>query len=198
MNVAEKGPQRTCIACRQTKSKKDLVRYVLAPDKSVLLDYRQHLPGRGGYTCFSAICIQDAVKRNGFQRCFKTQNLSVDAELLLNQLITAVDHKVTSLLGMARKSGQLISGSNAIIEALRKSASIALVVLAADISAAIGQKIEFLAEKSDIYCVRLYEKQQLGQILGKEERSVIAVQAGKLADSLLNELHKHRQLVREN
>jgi len=55
-----------------------------------------------------------------------------------------------------------------------------------------------LAEKSDIYCVQLYDKQQLGQMLGKEERSVIAVQAGQLADSLLNELHRHRQLVREN
>ncbi len=198
MSVAEKGPQRTCVACRLTKNKKELVRYVLAPDKSVLVDYRQHLPGRGGYTCFSVTCIQDAVKRNGFQRCFKTQNLSVDAEQLLGQLTTAVDQKVVSLLGMARKSGQLISGSNAIIEALRKTTTIALVVLAADISAAIGRKIELLAERSDIYCVRLYGKQQLGQMLGKEERSVIAVQAGKLADSLLNELHRHRQLVREN
>ena len=198
MSVAENGPQRTCVACRQTKSKKELVRYVLAPDRSVLVDYRQHLPGRGGYTCFSVTCIQDAVQRKGFQRCFKTQDLSVDAELLLDQLTTAVNQKIVSLLGMARKSGQLISGSNAIIEALRKTTSIALVVLAVDISTAIGQKIESLAERSDIYCVRLYEKQQLGQMLGKEERSVIAVQAGKLADSLLNELHRHRQLVREN
>jgi len=198
MNVAEKGPQRTCVACRQTKNKKELVRYVLAPDKTVLVDYRQHLPGRGGYTCFSAACLQDAVKRRGFQRCFKTQNLSVDAEELLKQLVAAVEQKVTSLLGMARKSGQLISGSNAIIDALRKTTSIALVILAVDISAAIGRKIEGLAGKSDIYCVQLYDKQQLGQMLGKEERSVIAVQAGQLADSLLNELHRHRQLVREN
>jgi predicted RNA-binding protein YlxR (DUF448 family)/ribosomal protein L30E len=198
MNSAESGPQRTCVACRQTKNKKELVRYVLAPDKTVLVDYRQHLPGRGGYTCFSVTCLQDAVEQRGFQRCFKTQNLSVDAEQLLGQLTAAVDQKVISLLGMARKSGQLISGSNAIIEALRKSASIALVIIAADISAAIGQKIEALAKRSDIYCVRLYDKLQLGQMLGKEERSVIAVQAGKLADSLLNELHRHRQLVREN
>ncbi len=198
MKSAESGPQRTCVACRQTKNKRELVRYVLAPDKTVLVDYRQHLPGRGGYTCFSVTCLQDAVKRRGFQRCFKTQNLSVDAGQLLEQLTDAVDQKIISLIGMARKSGQLISGSNAIIEALRKSATPTLVIIAADISAAIGQKIETLAARSDIYCVRLYDKLQLGQMLGKEERSVIAVQAGKLADSLLNELHRHRQLVREN
>ena len=99
---------------------------------------------------------------------------------------------------MARKSGQVISGSNAIIEALRKKTSLALVVIALDISPAIGKKIESLTEKKDIECAQLYTKQQLGKMLGKEERSVIAVQAGRLADSLLSELHRHRQLVREN
>lgn len=198
MTVAEKGPQRTCIACRQIKNKKELVRYVLSPDNSVLVDYRQHLPGRGGYTCFDRSCIEAAVKRRGFQRCFKKQQLSVDPTQLIDQLLAAVDQKIFSLLGMARKSGQLISGSNAIIEALRKTKSIDLVVIATDISEAIGQKIRTLAERSDIHCVQLCDKQRFGQMLGKEERSVIAVQAGSLASSLLNELHRHRQLVREN
>ncbi len=198
MNVAAKGPQRTCIACRKTADKKSLVRYVLAPDHRVLVDYRQHLPGRGGYTCFSVACVRDAVKRKGFQRCFKTQNLVVTDTQLLEQLNSAVEQKIDSLLGMARKSGQLISGTNAIIEALRKNAALAIVVIADDISVSIGQKITALTEKSDIYCIRLHTKGQLGQMLGKEERSAIAVQTGRLADSLLNELHRHRLLVREN
>jgi len=198
MTVAGTGPQRTCIACRQIKNKKELVRYVLAPDNSVLVDYRQHLPGRGCYTCFDHSCLDTAVKRKGFQRCFKQQNLKIEITLLIEQLVTAVDQKIFSLLGMARKSGQLISGSNAIIEALRKTKSIELVVIATDISDAIGQKIKTLAERSAIHCVQLGNKQQLGQMLGKEERSVIAVQAGALAKSLLNELHRHRRLVREN
>ncbi|MCK5914431.1 MAG: hypothetical protein KAG12_11170, partial [Desulfuromusa sp.] len=59
-------------------------------------------------------------------------------------------------------------------------------------------KIEALAQRENIYCTRLYDKQVIGQMLGKEERSVIAVQKGLLADSLLNELHRYMQLVREN
>ena len=198
MDAAQKGPQRTCVSCRQTKNKRELIRYVLAPDNSVLVDYRQHLPGRGGYTCFSVTCLQNAVKRKGFQRCFKSQKLMVATDQLLTQLTLAVEQKITSLLGMARKSGQLISGSNAIIDALRKRTPLALVVIAIDISPAIGQKIEALAAKNKTECVRLYTKHQLGLMLGKEERSVIAVQSGKLADSLLDELYRHRQLVREN
>ncbi|MCK4501931.1 MAG: YlxR family protein, partial [Desulfuromonadales bacterium] len=44
MGVAEKSAQRTCIACRETKDKDQLLRYVVAPDGVVLVDYRQRLP----------------------------------------------------------------------------------------------------------------------------------------------------------
>lgn len=198
MADVERGPQRTCVACRQTKDKNQLVRYVVAPDGAVLVDYRQRLPGRGAYTCITAQCLCDAVKKTSFQRCFKGKSHSVDAMVLTQQLIGAIDKKIVSLMGMSRKSGQFISGSNAVIEALRKSSSLALVIIAEDISAAIGKKIESLAQRKNIYYVRLYDKQMIGQMLGKEERSVIAIQAGLLADSLLNELHRYRQLVREN
>jgi len=198
MTDAERGPQRTCVACRQTKNKNQLVRYVVAPDGAVLVDYRQRLPGRGAYTCITAQCLGDAVKKNSFKRCFKGQCCTVDLDELKQQLILAVEQKIKNLIGMSRKSGQVISGSNAVIESLRKKSSIALVLIAADISAAIGQKIETLAQRENIYSARLYDKQMIGQMLGKEERSVIAVQIGLLADSLLNELHRYRQLVREN
>lgn len=198
MADVERGPQRTCVACRQTKDKSQLVRYVVAPDGAVLVDYRQRLPGRGAYTCITTQCLCDAVTKTSFQRCFKGKSHSVDATVLTQQLIEAIDKKIVSLMGMSRKSGQFISGSNAVIEALRKSSSLALVIIAEDISAAIGKKIESLAQRKNIYYVRLYDKQMIGQMLGKEERSVIAIQAGLLADSLLNELHRYRQLVREN
>ena len=198
MTVAENGPQRTCVACRQTKNKKQLIRYVVAPGGAILVDYRQRLPGRGAYTCISTQCLLDAVKKNGFQRCFKGQYLSVDTTELSQQLMTAVEQKTKNLIGMSRKSRQLVSGSNAVIEALRKGSSLALVIIATDISASIGKKIEALALRQNIHTVCLYNKQIIGQMLGKEERSVIAVQTGLLADSLLNELHMYRQLVREN
>lgn len=198
MVVKEKGPQRTCVACRQTKDKNQLVRYVVAPDGAVLVDYRQRLPGRGAYTCFATQCLQDAVKRNCFKRCFKGRECSIDPAALMEQLSAAVSQKITSLIGMSRKSGQLISGSNMIIDTLRKKSSIAVVIIAADVSPGIGKKIEALAEREHISTAYLYNKQMLGQMLGKEERSVIAVQTGLLADSLLNELHRYRQLVREN
>jgi len=194
----ERGPQRTCIACRQAKDKQQLIRYVVAPDGVIMVDYLQRLPGRGAYTCAETQCIQDAVKKNSFQRSFKGQCGQVDSGQLIGQVTQAVEKKIKSLIGMARKSRQFVSGSNAVAEALRKNSSLALVVVATDISSAIERKITTLALRNHIDTVRIYDKQTMGQLLGKEERSVIAIQAGLLADSLLKELHLHRELVREN
>ena len=198
MTDTDSGPQRTCIACRQSQAKKQLVRYVVAPGGAVVVDYRQRLPGRGAYTCISPDCLLNAVKRNGFQRCFKGQCDSVDAAELLQQLIAAVEQKIVNLIGMSRKSKQFIAGSNAVIEALKKDSSLAFIIVANDISVAIKNKIVTLAQKKNIYTAHLFDKHSIGQMLGKEERSVMAIQAGMLADSLLNELHMYRQLVREN
>ena len=198
MTASEKGPQRTCIACRQAQDKKKLVRYVVAPDRTVLVDYRQRLPGRGAYTCISKECVLSAVKRKAFQRCFKGQCNAVDADELLLQLTRAIEQKIASLIGMSRKSKQFIAGSHAVIEALKKDSSLGVIIVAKDISASIQNKIESLALKKNIFTARLFAKDSIGQMLGKEERSVMAIQAGLLADSLLNELHMYRQLVREN
>ncbi len=198
MTVNVKGPQRTCVACRQVKSKKELLRYVVAPDGAVLVDYLQRLPGRGAYTCRSKQCLLDAVKKNSFQRCFKGQCNSIDDLEISQQLMTSVEQKIKSLIGMSRKSGQFIAGSNAVIESLKKASQLAFVVLAVDISPSIGRKIETLAVRGNVDTVCLFNKQIIGQMLGKEERSVMAVQTGLLADSLLNELNMYRQLVREN
>jgi uncharacterized protein len=58
-------PQRTCIACRQTSAKRQLVRVVRTPDGSVAIDPSGKLSGRGAYLCESPACWQAALKRRG-------------------------------------------------------------------------------------------------------------------------------------
>ena len=196
--TATKGPQRTCISCRQSKKPEQLIRYVVAPDGELMVDYRQRLPGRGAYTCIDLECLKNAVERKQFQRSFRGRCREASFDFLSAALTQALEQKIVNLLGMGRKSGQVISGSNAVIAALRQDSGLSLVIIAHNISTAIAEKIEVLSARHQVNCSQLFSKDLLGQILGKGERSVVAVQAGALADAILIELQRYTQLVREN
>lgn len=49
-------PQRTCIACRQSRDKKDLVRLVHTKDGIVEVDSSAKKSGRGAYLCPKRDC----------------------------------------------------------------------------------------------------------------------------------------------
>ena len=55
-------PQRMCVACRQMKDKRELVRCRVTPEKSVELDPPGKISGRGAYICSSPECRKKARK----------------------------------------------------------------------------------------------------------------------------------------
>ena len=198
MENASKGPQRTCVACRESKNPEQLVRYVVAPDGTLVVDYRHRLPGRGAYTCIDLKCLRAALEKKQFQRSFKGRCQAGSLDELAAELLAALEQKIITLLGMGRKSRQVVSGTNAILAGLRQGTALALVIVTKDISTAIAEKIKVLSARHQVDCSQLFSKELLGQILGKGERSVVAVQAGALADAILIELQRYKQLVREN
>ena len=66
-------PQRTCVACRQTGAKRQLVRVVRAPDGSVSIDPTGKKSGRGAYLCDSPECWQAALRRGALSRALKLE-----------------------------------------------------------------------------------------------------------------------------
>jgi len=54
-------PQRTCVACRQVKSKRELIRVVRASDGKVFVDETGKANGRGAYLCRDCACWEKAV-----------------------------------------------------------------------------------------------------------------------------------------
>jgi uncharacterized protein len=72
-------PQRTCVACRQTSAKRQLVRIVRTPDGSILVDPTGKLSGRGAYLCDSPACWQAALKpRGALARALKVETIPED------------------------------------------------------------------------------------------------------------------------
>ena len=66
-------PQRTCIACRQVKSKRELVRVVRTPQRQVVVDPTGKAAGRGAYLCNTRQCWQTALQRGALARALKTE-----------------------------------------------------------------------------------------------------------------------------
>lgn len=64
-------PMRTCIACKETKPKRELLRVVRTPDGHVLLDATGKKSGRGAYICARLSCWETAIKKKRLEQEFK-------------------------------------------------------------------------------------------------------------------------------
>jgi ribosomal protein L7Ae-like RNA K-turn-binding protein len=99
---------------------------------------------------------------------------------------------------MARKSAKAVSGSNLVLSALGSQGRIAFVLLAEDVSTGIADKVIGKADRMKIPCFRLLTKDFMGQVMGKGERSVIALASGPLAKAIMIELVRYKQIVGES
>ena len=68
----KKSPKRLCSGCQTFQDKKAMVRIVRTPTGEVVVDPTGKAPGRGGYVCKNAECIQQARSGKGLERALKT------------------------------------------------------------------------------------------------------------------------------
>ena len=66
-------PQRTCIACRQIKEKKALIRLVRAENGVAEVDISGKKPGRGAYLCPKKVCWESVLKKNRLEYALRTK-----------------------------------------------------------------------------------------------------------------------------
>ena len=72
-------PQRTCIACRETKDKRALIRVVRTPEGKVVVDPTGKANGRGAYLCQQVSCWEKSLQKNLLARALK---VTISAEEL--------------------------------------------------------------------------------------------------------------------
>jgi len=194
--MPKEQPQRSCIACREARDKGSLLRFVQAPDLTVLPDLQQKLPGRGVYTCLSASCLKAAAQKKQFNRGFKGEVVGADADTLLGLVASKLKERIASYLSLANKAGKVVSGSDQVSERLKKGGA-GLLFLATDISPDIGEKFRGLAKLKGVRCLALFDKERLGALVGKELRSVVAVLESGFVGSIDLEMEKYRNFFEE-
>ncbi len=105
---SETGPERTCIVTRIKGSPRDMIRFVLGPDLSVVPDIRHKLPGRGVWVIARADKVAEAVKRQAFARGFKVKAKA--SPTLADDLDGLLKSDCHQFLSLVNKAGLLVSG----------------------------------------------------------------------------------------
>jgi len=69
--LQKKVPMRMCVACREMKPKKELLRVVRTPEGTVEVDRTGRKNGRGAYLCGTLDCLNKAVKTHALERALQ-------------------------------------------------------------------------------------------------------------------------------
>jgi predicted RNA-binding protein YlxR (DUF448 family) len=86
-------PQRTCIACRSTSGKRELIRVVRTPEGAVEVDLTGKKAGRGAYICPQASCWEAALKKGRLDSALRL-TLKPDDRLRLSEFATTLRNAV--------------------------------------------------------------------------------------------------------
>lgn len=128
----EMGSERMCALTRQTRTPDELIRFVLAPDASVVPDLERRLPGRGLWLTADRETIERAVKTKAFSRGFKAQAHAGDD--LAGRIEGLLRRRVADTLALANKAGLVSAGFQQVESALEK-AVVGVLVHGADAAA---------------------------------------------------------------
>ena len=77
MPKAKKIPMRTCIACKEEKPKKEMLRVVRGAAGEINLDFSGKLSGRGAYICDSEACVKKLSRYKLLNKAF-SQDVSAE------------------------------------------------------------------------------------------------------------------------
>jgi len=172
---------RRCIVTRQPLEKPAMIRFVIDPEGRVTPDLKERLPGRGLWVTATREALDQAVVRHAFSKAAK-QSVKVAPDLA-DRVVELAKREVAELLGLARKSGQLVAGFEKVDAALR--AGRVRVLVAASDGAEDGRgKLARIAGSGVEVCAPLTAA-ELAQALGREHAVHAAIKSGGIAEKTI-------------
>ncbi|WP_160010961.1 RNA-binding protein [Rhizobium sp. 18055] len=181
---------RMCIVTRESGSPDELIRFVAAPDGTVVADLKRQLPGRGCWVKIDRAMVDKAVAKKLFARALKADvkaaaDLGETVEKLLMQ-------QLMQMMNMARKAGQFISGSSKVDAAIRSGAAIA-VFHATDAAADGVRKIDQarkawhlgMETEEEIPSYHLFSESEMEGLMGQNAFIHAAVLAGQAGEGVV-------------
>lgn len=180
-------PERTCIVTRTVAAPAEMIRFVVAPDGSVVPDIRRELPGRGVWVTATRDAVATAERKRLFARAFKAE-VKV-APGLAERVDTLLEKAAVQAVSMARKAGVLVIGFTKVESALGKD-DVAALITASDAAPDGIRKLKAAVMRrfgnaDAIPTIRIFASGELDLALGLSNVIHAALLAGRASDGVL-------------
>jgi len=157
-----------------------MLRFVIGPDDGVMADVAGDLPGRGIWLSANRDMVNKASEKNLFAKAARGRvkvpsNLATEAERLLTR-------RCLDLIGLARRSGQLVAGFDQ-VKAWFQAGNSGVMIAAAD--GARDGRAKIRALDRELPLIDVLRGEELSAAIGRSNAVHMVVVPGRLADKLL-------------
>src|SRR5690606_27696448 len=114
-----------CALSREVRPVSELVRFVAAPDGSIVPDLKAALPGRGVWITANRAAVETAEKKKVFGRALKAE-VRVEPGLA-DRVDGLMERAALGALSLTRKAGQIVTGFAKVEAALKAEPVIGLI-----------------------------------------------------------------------
>lgn len=175
-------PLRRCIVTRRVAPPDELVRFVLAPDGTVVPDLKRRLPGRGAWVTAQHRTVAEAVRRNAFGRALKAP--ARPSPELADEVGARLKESALGALGLERRAGRLAVGF-AEVDALLRRGGASVVLHAAEAAEDGMRKLDQAAHAGGggVSVCRAFTAAELGLALGRENVIHAALERARGSES---------------
>jgi len=184
------GSERFCAATGAVTPVAEMIRFVLAPDGSVVPDLKRRLPGRGVWITATRPALRSALARKAFARSFK-RDVRVAPDLV-ESTERLLERAALDALAMAHKAGRTVTGFAKVEAALARADRLAALIHASD---AAGDGVRKLAatlrqrpDAEKIAIIAIFATSQLDLALGRANVVHAVLLAGPETEAFLARL----------
>ncbi len=181
------GRTRMCALTREVRPEAELIRFVAAPDGSVVADLKARLPGRGIWLSAGRATVAQAVRKNVFPRGLKQPVRAADD--LADQVAARLREAALGRLGLARRAREAVTGF-AKTEAAVAHEELAALLTARD-AAEDGERKMHQAvrrrfgDEVPFPVLRLFDSAEMGLAMGRPDVIHAAVLQGPAGGSFV-------------
>ena len=184
------GSERFCAATGAVTPVDDMIRFVVAPDGTVVPDLKRRLPGRGVWITATRPALRSALNRKAFARSFKrevrvTPDLVDSTERLLER--SALD-----ALAMVNKAGRTVTGFAKVEAALARADRVAALIHASDAAddgvRKLGTALRQRPDAEKIAIITTFATSQLDLAFGRANVVHAVLVAGPESEAFLARL----------